>query len=139
MLRLGAFWIDGAPPNGSTSDLVFGELFSATADFQKHAVRVAEPEPVQLEALRRIELLDAHVLKPFAEGRHVLLETAEGDELQRLLRTLGDAAPFVGMAVGVHQQAVVMLAQVEAEFGVEVLGRLEVGHHEIETVERVHP
>ena len=30
LLRFGAFWIFGLPPNASTADFSFGELFSAT-------------------------------------------------------------------------------------------------------------
>ena len=118
--------------------LLVGRAFLGHADFDERAVRIAEPQPVGLEALGRIEPVDAHALQPLAEARHVVLEGAERDVVQLLARTLGHGAPAVRMAVGVEAELAALFLQVEAEQAIELLGLGHVGHQQGEMIERMH-
>src|SRR5262245_54720161 len=89
--------------------------FLRDADFDRRAVRIAEPEPVRLRTGRRVDAFDPQGVEPLAKAREVVLEGAERDELQLLARAFDDRAPAVRVAVGVEAQPVVLLAQVEAE------------------------
>jgi hypothetical protein len=59
--------------------------------------------------------------------------------VQPLGASFDDAAPAMLMAERVEPQRIAALLHVEAELGVEVLGRLEVRNGEHELVERVNP
>src|ERR1700722_10851190 len=106
--------------------------FFRDADFDRHAVVVAEPKPVALEAGRRVEPLDADFAQMLAKPRQVVLEGAERQIVQFLLRAFAQNAPAMRMAVGVERDAVAFLAHVEAEALVEDLGLLEIRHREAE-------
>ncbi len=113
--------------------------FLGDADLEQDAVGIAEPEAVRLEAARRIELLDAMRLEARAELREVVLEHPERHVGELLLRPFDDRAPAMRVAVGIKREALPLRAQVEPERAVECLGLLQVGHRQVEMVDRVDP
>ena len=112
--------------------------FFRDADFDRHAVMVAEPQPVALEARRRVEPLDADLAQVLAKPRQVVLEGAEREIVQLLLRALAQNAPAMRVAVGVERDAVAFLAHFEAEAFVEGFCLFEIRHRQAEMVERMH-
>ncbi len=138
MLQAGAPATPGGLEMFSVDDFSFGEDFSATRISIGVPFGSRNQMPFELDAGRRIDPLDAQRVETLAEARQVVLERGEGDELQLLLRPLHHRAPAMGIAVGVDMERVALLAQVEAERGIEFSRLIDVGNREIEAIERMH-
>src|SRR6266545_85705 len=108
-------------------------------DFVQDPIGVAEPEPVALEAGRRIEQRDAVALDARLQLGQIVGIAAEREVMDALVRSFHHAAPAVVVAERVQRERIVLLAHVEAEAGVEALRMLEVRHLKHELVERMDP
>src|SRR5271157_5041322 len=107
-------------------------------DLDEIAVVVAEPEPVRVDAGRRIEPLDPHLLQAVREPVDVVLECAERHVLMLLARPLADRAPGMRIAERTNREPLAIRRDREAELGIEALGGREIGRDEMKMIERMN-
>ena len=67
----------------------------------------------------------------------VVLERPERDIAEFLARPFADGSPDVGLRERAQSQAITALADIEAEFGVEILWDGKIRHCEVEMVHRM--
>ena len=128
----------GAEDRFSKRRLLVRRAFLGDANLDRRAVGIAKPDAVRLRAGRRVDARDAQLIEPRAEARQVILEGAERDELQLLARPLHHRAPAMRMTMRVQIERAVLFVHLQAERRIERLRRREIGHREIEAIERMH-
>ena len=73
--------------------LLVGRGFRRDLDFDQVAVVIVKPEAVRFDARRRIEPLDAELLKPLGEAVEIVVKRAERDMSELLARALAERDP----------------------------------------------
>src|SRR5664280_956863 len=101
--------------------LLTGRYFGPDLHLDQHVFMITEPEPVALEAGRRIDQFDAAALDARLQPRQILGIAAEREMMQRLALALHHRAPAVLVAEGLDGERVAVARQVEAEIVVELL------------------
>ena len=123
--------------DGREDALLVRRGFWLDGDFDEIAVMVVEPEAVRIDAGRRIETRNAHVLQAFCKAVDIVFECAEGNVLVLLLWPLPDETPDMRGTFGGEGEPIAVLGYVKAEFGVEALRDFEIGRDELEMIDRM--
>src|ERR1039458_10272930 len=99
--------------------LLTGRHLGGDLHFEQHVFMIAEPEPIALEAGRRIDQFDAAALDARLQPRQILGIAAEREMMQRLALALHHRAPAVLVAEGLDRGRVAVARHIEAEIAVE--------------------